>query len=188
MQFAKIRSLLLLFIGICLVANTCAQPIVLGKVSDNPKKHYAFLKHMAAYLAQKLAGQGITKGEVIFTKNNKEVNTSIMVYRGVIDAGVYSNKDWEKFDDLPLSHRGELKTIYESERFLRAVQLVRVDLAPALKQEIKQILLAMDEYPEVKPVLSSYQKTAKFRELDATFATALQEVRMISRLIDQHLN
>lgn len=63
---------LLLFVC-CFVPELAAKPFVVGKVSDNPSKHYGYLKPMADYLAANLSEFGYTKGKVLMAKNNRQM-------------------------------------------------------------------------------------------------------------------
>ncbi|REL25874.1 phosphate/phosphite/phosphonate ABC transporter substrate-binding protein [Thalassotalea euphylliae] len=54
-------------------SEAAAKPFVISKVSDNPKKHYAYLKPMADYLAKHLSEFGYTEGQVLMAKNNKQM-------------------------------------------------------------------------------------------------------------------
>lgn len=47
--------------------------IVIGRVSTNPKKHYNHLKPVADYLTKNLRDLGISKTEIIFAKDNKQM-------------------------------------------------------------------------------------------------------------------
>ena len=47
--------------------------IAIGRVSDNPKKHYKEFKPFIDYLARQLAPLGIREGKVVFTKDNHEL-------------------------------------------------------------------------------------------------------------------
>ena len=52
-----------------LAANADTGPIVVGRISEDPKKHYPRLKKLADYLASKLTGLGPTTGAAIFAKD-----------------------------------------------------------------------------------------------------------------------
>lgn len=57
----------------CWAQALAAQPFVIGKVSDNPGKHYAYLKPMANYLASNLTEFGYTEGKVLMARNNRQM-------------------------------------------------------------------------------------------------------------------
>ena len=47
--------------------------LVIAKVSSNPKKHYAKLRPLLDYVVTRLHDVGITQGEILFAKNNKQM-------------------------------------------------------------------------------------------------------------------
>lgn len=57
----------------CWAPALAAQPFVIGKVSDNPSKHYAYLKPMANYLASNLTEFGYTEGKALMARNNRQM-------------------------------------------------------------------------------------------------------------------
>lgn len=67
MHYLRIIILLLLSMEVG------AKPFVIGKVSDNPHKHYPYLKPMADYLAKGLTEFGYTEGKVLMAKNNRQM-------------------------------------------------------------------------------------------------------------------
>ena len=51
------------------VSSEREHTLVLGRISDEPKKHFARLEVMADYLAQRLGDVGISSGRVVFAKD-----------------------------------------------------------------------------------------------------------------------
>ncbi len=49
------------------------QTLVIGKVSDKPRKHYKRLRPMLDYAVERLADQGIRAGEVVMARDNEEM-------------------------------------------------------------------------------------------------------------------
>ena len=47
--------------------------LVLGKVSDNPKKHYRYLKPMVDYVVARMQDLGITEGKVLMARDNRQM-------------------------------------------------------------------------------------------------------------------
>lgn len=47
--------------------------LVIGRVSDNPKKHYKRLKGMVDYAVSRLGDQGISKAKILLAKNNNQM-------------------------------------------------------------------------------------------------------------------
>ncbi len=54
-------------------AGARERTLVIGRVSDNPKKHYKRLKPMVDYVASHLKDLGIMQGAVLMFKNNQEL-------------------------------------------------------------------------------------------------------------------
>ena len=46
---------------------------VLGRVSDNPKKHIKSLEPIVSYVAEKMRGVGIEKGAILLAKDNRQL-------------------------------------------------------------------------------------------------------------------
>lgn len=117
----------------------------------------------------------------IFT--NEEINTSTMVYKGLVDAGAFNNRDWETEDHNPELYRKDMKVIYKTNRFPRALEVVRKDLDPNIKQRLKELLLKAHEDPDAKSALRSYQKTKKFDEINDEAMLGVEEARRLGKIV-----
>ncbi|WP_240992078.1 phosphate/phosphite/phosphonate ABC transporter substrate-binding protein [endosymbiont of Riftia pachyptila] len=53
--------------------NLRAQTLVIGKVSDSPRKHFTRLKPMVDYVGKKMRDLGITRTRVLMAKNNAQM-------------------------------------------------------------------------------------------------------------------
>lgn len=67
-QIAAIMACLFFCVS---VAN--AEPLIIGKVSDNPKKHYHYLKPMVDYVAMQMEDLGISEGRVVMARDNQQM-------------------------------------------------------------------------------------------------------------------
>jgi phosphonate transport system substrate-binding protein len=105
----------------------------------------------------------------------RDLNVATWVHKGLTDAGAFSNLDWTNPDDVPGAYREDLKLIYETRPFPRAVELVRKDLDSKIKERIKEILLTAHTNPEGRKALRAYHKTAKFDEFVGTAKKGLDE-------------
>lgn len=294
----NIIVLLMLFF----VVASCAlarDTLVIGKVSDNPKKHYRYLKPMVNYIAEKMHDLGIKRGKVLMAKNNKqmirylqqgkvdwvtetvfssvifqdkagaeiilrkwkrgnpdyysiffvrkdsvihslqdikgssiafedegstsayfipssvlikknlklyqldsprekppvdkvgyifsgeEINTSTMVYKGLVDVGTFSNLDWKKDDNMPELYQKEMKIIHKTNRFPRALESVRGDLDPKIKRRLKALLLKAHKEADAKNVLRLYQKTTKFDEINDDVLKGIKEARILLGIVNK---
>ncbi len=116
-----------------------------------------------------------------------EINTSTWVHKGLVDAGAYSNLDWNKEDHLPKAFRKDFKIIYQSKPFPRAIELVRKGLDPMIKQRLKEVLLNAHEDPHAKSALRAYQKTKKFDEIDESVQEGIQAAGKIIKIVQAEL-
>jgi phosphonate transport system substrate-binding protein len=56
-----------------IVGNKNTKALVIGRVSQNPKKHYQHLKPIVDYVVKKLNHKTIKRGKTLFAKNNKQM-------------------------------------------------------------------------------------------------------------------
>ncbi len=144
--------------------------------------------------ASVLKGQGLTltrldsprqpvpAGTVGFAFSGEEVNTATWVYKGLVQAGAFSNMDWDKYAHLSEQAWSELKVIHRTRDYPRAVELVRAGLDPAVKMRLVAVLLNASNDPDAASVLKRYQKTTRFERFDKTDRDALKQAReMVSR-------
>lgn len=108
---------------------------------------------------------------------------STWVHKGLVDAGAFANVDWEKEDHLPTAFRESMHIFYRSQAFPRALELVRKDLRPEVKQRLKEVLLAAHEDPAASMVLHAYQRTKRFDEIDAEVRAGIERARQISETL-----
>lgn len=117
-----------------------------------------------------------------------EINMSTWVHKGLVDAGAYSNLDWEKEDHNPTSFREGMQLFHQSKPFPRAIEVVRHDLRPEIKQRLKSVLLAAHENPDADDILKAYQKTSRFSELDADVQDGFDRAKNIMSRVKVELD
>ena len=116
-------------------------------------------------------------GSLGFLFSGAEYNTSLWVHKRLVDAGVLSSLDWQNEAFLPAGIRDDLQVIFTSDAIPRALELVRGDLHPKIKQAMKQVLLTAHLDPEASTALRAYQDTKKFDDLDEVTRSGLQKIR-----------
>jgi len=126
--------------------------------------------------------------KVGYAFSGSEINTASWIHIGVADVGAISNLDWDKEENMPLKLRKNFKVIHRTKPFPRAIELVRRQLDPQLKQRLKQILLNIHLNKLGREVLYSYQKTSRFDEINDEIKASLQHTRKIYELVNHHLN
>jgi phosphonate transport system substrate-binding protein len=122
-----------------------------------------------------------------FVFAGEEINISTLVHKGLVEAGAFSNNDWDKEDHLPLRYREDLQVIHRTPALVRAVEIVRKGLAPAVQQRLEQVLLEADDDPDAAGVLRAYQRTKQFDKLSREQEEAVYRLRDVMRVVDQAL-
>ncbi|MBF0611864.1 MAG: phosphate/phosphite/phosphonate ABC transporter substrate-binding protein [Magnetococcales bacterium] len=105
------------------------------------------------------------KTAYVFSKS--ALNTASWVSSGAVDVGAISNADWEQKNTIPATVKGKLRLIGQSDPYPRMIEMVRPDLPPALKQQLKELLKHAHEQPEGKAVLKEFSNTNRFDDLPA---------------------
>ncbi len=117
----------------------------------------------------------------VFAK--QEINIATWVHKGLVDAGAYSNLDFNKEDHTPKAFRKDFNIFYRTDPFPRAIELVNKNMDPRIKARLKQLLLNADKDPRARSALRAYQKTTKFDELDENTLARLEEARQILKVV-----
>lgn len=92
---------------------------------------------------------------------NSEANIATWVFKGVVDAGAFSEVDLEQL--RARDPRAEsLRVIGRSVQAPRAMELVRADLDPRVRRRLQQVLAAAAEDPEAAPALRRFFGTTAF--------------------------
>lgn len=127
-------------------------------------------------------------GDVGYLFAGKEINMSTWVHKGIVDAGAFSNLDWDKADNTPEFFRKDFVIFHQSQSYPRAIELVRKDLPHEVKTRLKEVLLKIHEDPSAKNILKAYQKTKKFDRITPDMLSVLEETDSIISIVDKTLN
>lgn len=107
-----------------------------------------------------------------------EGNLVTWVHKGLVDAAVFSNQDWDEMVRESPDVAADLRIFAESREFPRALELVRRGLDPRIEARLKALLLAAHEDPLAAEALAKYQRTERFDEIDAQTSAVLDELRV----------
>ena len=161
---------------------------------EDPGSTSAFYLPAAALLQEGLKLQLLTSprekpdaDKVGYVFSREELNSSIWVHKGIVAAGGFSNLDWNKDDHMPPELHAELKIIYRTNPVPRAIELVRKDLPPVVKNRLKEIMLDMHNRPETEQILADYQKTKKFDLLTEEIWAQLFQAKETMGIVDKEL-
>lgn len=114
----------------------------------------------------------------LFSRNEK--NNLLWVHKGLVEAGALNDGDWENPDRVPDALKSQLRIIYRSEPYPRALELVSPKLSVERAQALKVLLLSMSMESHGK-LLSRYEKTDGFEPLTADVPALLNEIYTTSR-------
>lgn len=105
-----------------------------------------------------------------------ELNIAAWTAKGLVDAGVVSNLDWDDPQRLPPSFRRDFMVIGRSDPYPRALELVGGHLSPERRERLRQVLLQAADDPAAGPALRSFFGTTRFLPVDPASATMLERI------------
>jgi len=106
-----------------------------------------------------------------------ELNISTYVHKRVVDAGVISSIDWTDDGAMPPAFRRDMRVLHRSEAIPRAVEMVRADLDPVVRDRLQVVLLEASRDPKAGPALAKFFGTTGFHVMDPTSQQALDRLR-----------
>jgi phosphonate transport system substrate-binding protein len=115
-------------------------------------------------------------GMVGYVFARSENNIATWVHKRLVDAGAFSDRDWEGLQRFPESFRDDFIIFHRSEPFPRALELVRSDLRPAVRERLREVLLAAGEDPEARAALRAFFNSNRFLEIDAEVSSGLESL------------
>lgn len=105
-----------------------------------------------------------------------ELNIATWVHKGLVDAGVMSNLDWDSPRRMPSAFRRDLTVIARTPEYPRAVEVVRGDLDPRVAARLREVLLEAPSHPAGRDALLRFFQTTRFLPVDAGSARALERI------------
>ncbi len=112
-----------------------------------------------------------------FVLARSEFNISTWVAKRLVDAGAYSDSDWDDRARLPEAFRMNLVTFHVSEPVPRALELFRGDLEPALAEALRSVLIKAGDDPEAAAALKAFFHTDRFQPVTSQQADILAALR-----------
>ena len=105
-----------------------------------------------------------------------ELNIATFVHKGLVDAGAVSSVDWNDDRRVPAAFKRDMRVILRSEPFPRAVELVRGDLDPRVRERLRQVLLDAADDPAAREPLRKFFGTSGFHGVDARMQKRLDDL------------
>ena len=115
-------------------------------------------------------------GAVGYVFARSQANIAAWVHRGLVDAGTASDVDWDNPQAMPPALRAGFVVIDRSQEYPRALEVVRGDLAPALRERLRAVLLEAAADPDAREALLEYAGTTRFLPVDADAAAGLRHI------------
>lgn len=122
------------------------------------------------------------EGAVGYVFAGSEGNIARWVELGVVDAGGFSEHDLARWEHV--SENG-FRLLGESRSVPRAMELVRGDLPPQVRDRLRELLLAAASDPEVDPVLRAFLGSSRFRAPESGDLDELAALRDAARQVRQ---
>ncbi|MDI3324316.1 phosphate/phosphite/phosphonate ABC transporter substrate-binding protein [Pontibacterium granulatum] len=124
------------------------------------------------------AARDSNKVNHLFSRNEK--NNLLWVHKRLVEAGALNDGDWQNPDRVPDALKSELRIIYRSEPYPRALELVSSKLSAERAAALKALLLGMTSDSHGK-LLSRYEQTSGFETLNEDVPKLLAEIYNNSR-------
>jgi len=119
----------------------------------------------------------VPAGAVGYIFTQSELNISSWTARGLVDAGAFSDQDFEDGDRTPKRMRNDLRIIHLSPPVIRSMVLLRPGLPAARRDRILAELLALGADESNAALRHEYYRLRRYDELDADGHRSLGEVR-----------
>ena len=135
----------------------------------------------AGFRPRKLDGpnEPMTPNGIGYVFAGSENNLVVWVHRGLVDAGAFSDIDWDQPEDMPPELKKDLEIFYWSEPLPRALVVARQGLPPTIEERIKRSLLEAAADPAGKAALEE-RKVTRYDELNGEAAAGVRAARRLS--------
>ena len=118
-----------------------------------------------------------TDGGVGYVFARSELNIGAWVHKRLVDVGAMSDIDWNNPAKVPPSYRNDLMLIHTTEPVPRALEMVRGDLDPKVRERLRQVLMEAASDPKAADALRYFFHTTRFLPIDAPTAQVLDRLR-----------
>ncbi len=125
----------------------------------------AFQEAGLELVEQSLAKASTPENRTEYIFSEDEDNTIELVISGKVDAGAI---DSGTFGTLPEEVRSLMTVVLETETVARHIALIGTHISSEQVAEIKQLLLDMDDSPDGREVLATFENTTKFDDFPVT--------------------
>lgn len=106
-----------------------------------------------------------------------ELNIATFVQKGMVDGGVVSSVDWDDERRVPPAFKHDLRVIFRTAPYPRAVEVVRADLDVRVRDRLQQVLLDAANDPAARGALQRFFGTSGFHRVDARMQQRLDDLK-----------
>ncbi|HEX4854483.1 phosphate/phosphite/phosphonate ABC transporter substrate-binding protein [Arenimonas sp.] len=131
--------------------------------------------------------EGREPGSVGYVFANTDANLAAWVHKRLVDAGGFSDQDWDQLQRVSEAFRRDLVVIHTTDPVPRAMELVNGNMSPAVEARLKEVLLGASTDPQARDALRQFFRTTGFYEADAATQARLDNLRRGAREIREAL-
>lgn len=128
-----------------------------------------------------------TPDSVGYVFARSELNISAWVHKKLVDAGVFSSLDWADERRMPPTFRPDMKIIYETPDYPRALEMVRGDIDPKVEARLREVLLQAADDPDGRQAMALFFRTTRFMPVDAASRQGLERLRDSAARVREHV-
>lgn len=118
---------------------------------------------------------------------NTDANLGAWVHKRLVDAGGFSDQDWDSLQRVSDAFRRDLVIIHTTGPVPRAMELVSAGMEPRVAARLKEVLLGAAEDPQARDALRQFFRTTGFYEADEDTRRALAELQRGARDVREAL-
>lgn len=131
--------------------------------------------------------EGGDPGSLGYVFASTDSNLAAWVHKRLVDAGGFSDQDWESLQRVSEAFRRDLVVIHTSDPMPRAIELVSGSMPPEVAQRLRQVLLEASADPQARDALRQFFRTTGFYEIDGPTQARLDDFRSDARLLREAL-
>lgn len=106
-----------------------------------------------------------------------ELNVATFVHKGLADGGAVSSVDWDDERRVPAAFRRDFRVLLRTAPYPRALEVVRADLDPRVRERLQQVLQQAAADPRAQVALQRFFGTSGFHRVDAHAQQRLDELK-----------
>ncbi|SON48509.1 phosphate/phosphite/phosphonate ABC transporter substrate-binding protein [Vibrio tapetis] len=106
-----------------------------------------------------------------------EINMSLWVLKGLVDACAFSNDNWQTHQSMPVNIQARMNIFYRTNEIPRNFVSASPKLDSETAQKIQDILISLHLEPHGKPILDALQSTTKFETLSDSDQKVMDSAR-----------